>query len=124
MAQKHNSRQSRKEEQEEACAWCFLRWYNGQHGTKYSLQRAEKAFLKLADGTRWEFVARQREGDIEWLAIEVKGLVIPEARRQFMDWSKFFERVTREMNCRLKGTFLAIGAPALLLNQKERLRLR
>lgn len=122
---KQNDIHSRKEKQEEACTRCFLEWYNKQHRAKYGLQRAEKAFPQLVNRTRWEFVARQREGDMEWLAIEVKGLVIPEARRQFMDWSKFFERVTKQLDCSLKGTFLVIdGAPALALNQKEQSQLR
>lgn len=116
--------QSRKAKQEKACAQCFVEWYNRRYGTKYSLQRAEKVFAELVSNTRWEFVARQCEEDMEWLAIEVKGLVIPEARRQFMDWNKFFKRVTEDLDCRLKGTFSIIGVPPLALSQRERIQLR
>jgi len=124
MSVKRNDRQSGKQKQEEACAQCFLEWYNKQYRTKFSLQRAEEGFSRLAGGTRWEFVAKQCDGDAEWVAIEVKGLVIPEARRQFMDWKKFFERATKDLECRLKGNFLVIGAPALKLNQEEQFQLR
>ena len=121
---KRNDIQSRKGEQEEACARCFLKWYNKQHRAKYGLQRAEEAFHELANRTRWEFVAKQLEGDLDWLAIEVKGIVIPEARRQFMDWNKFLRQVSKDLGSRVKGSFLVFGVPAIALNQEERKQLR
>lgn len=121
---KPNGTQARKEIQEEACARCFLEWYNQRRATQYSLERAEEAFPELAGGTRWEFVARQTETDINWIALEVKRLDIPGALRQFMDWDKFFRRVTWDLTGRLAGSFLGIGAPVLKLTQKQQLRLR
>lgn len=112
-----NSRLRGQEEQEHACAQTFLAWLGTQHGGVYELNRVEQVPELLG---RWDFVA-SIAGYAEWLALEVKGLVIPRSRRQFGDWSRFSIWVTRELRTRgtVKGEFaISIGIP-WTFNQKQ-----
>ena len=69
---------------------------------------------------RWDFVARV-EGHTDWLALEVKGLVIPQSLRQFGSWSKFCESATKELHARrtIQGSFAIIPGVPWKFNQKQ-----
>jgi hypothetical protein len=43
--------ESNKESREKVCVQCFLEWYNRQHETNYTVERAEKFFPELAHQT-------------------------------------------------------------------------
>lgn len=103
--------------QEEACAQTFLRWLGSQRGTSYELQRAEEC--RELRG-RWDFIARV-EGHRKWLALEVKGLVIPQSLKQFGGWSKFSKAVTKEMHMRrtIQGSFTIITGVPWKFDQKQ-----
>lgn len=97
------SSQQGKRGQEQACAQAFVDWLSSRRGRSYELTRAEEC----PDLTgRWDFVARER-GRASWLALEVKGLVVPQSLRQFGSWSKFCERLTKdvERNQFVQGSF-------------------
>jgi hypothetical protein len=103
--------------QEEACAQAFLDWLCIKHNIAYKLKRAEECSELKG---RWDFVAWGEEHS-QWLAIEVKGLVIPQPRKQFSSWSKFGELVTEELlsQKRIKGSFAIITHVPWQFNQKQ-----
>lgn len=111
-------REQGQRKQEDVCAQTFLRWLGSQCGSNYELQRAEEC-PELRG--RWDFVARV-EGHTDWLALEVKGLVIPQSLRQFGSWSKFSESVTKELHARrtIQGSFAIITGVPWKFNQKQR----
>jgi hypothetical protein len=111
------AREQGQRKQEEACAQTFLRWLGCQYGTDYELQRAEECpELK----GRWDFVARV-EGHRDWLALEIKGLVVPQSLRQFDSWSKFAKSVTKELHARrtIHGSFAICPGFPWKFNQKQ-----
>lgn len=110
-----------KEQSEKACAQLFLTWYNNQNRTSYHLERAEKAFPGLEK--KWEFVARQNKTDLEWKAIEVKGLVTPDIGSKRTFWKDILRKVTEAANCRIKGTFVMSSPPDLTLKSREKMEL-
>jgi hypothetical protein len=111
------AREQGQQKQEEACAQTFLCWLSSQCGSNYELQRAEECPELRC---RWDFVARVEE-HTDWLALEVKGLVIPQSRRQFGSWSKFCQSVTKELRARrtIQGSFAIITGVPWKFNQKQ-----
>ena len=106
-----------QEEQERACAQTFLTWLGSQRGVDYELLRAEQ--VPELRG-RWDYVANIT-GDADWLALEIKGLVIPRSRRQYGDWSRFSTWATKELRTsgQVKGEFaISISIP-WTFNQKQ-----
>lgn len=105
-----------KERREKACAQCFIDWYNERNLTAYRLRRAEEAFYELDHETRWDFVAVQGRNLGHWLAIEVKRLIRPNLRRQFSDWNRLIQAVTRDIVGKhpnaLTGTFQLVPGVA------------
>jgi hypothetical protein len=123
LLKQYLAEQFNKEREEKACAECFLSWYNRKCGVNYTFERAEKVFPELINGTRWEFVATLHSNDNEWCAIEVKGLIRPQTKRQFVRWNKVFERMSKELCGSLQGEFLVVGPPSLELSRSERSKL-
>jgi len=106
-----------KQAQEKACAETFLKWFSIQRKCKYQLERAETN-SKLKG--RWDFVAWVEECP-EWIAIEVKELVVPQSRRQFGSWSKFATLATKELlrQKTIQGSFTIITHVPWQFNQKQ-----
>lgn len=113
-------REQRQQEQEQACAQTFLDWLGAQRGMNHELQRAER--VPELKG-RWDFIARV-QGRADWLAIEVKGIVLPESRRQFGDWAKFCSQVTKQGQGQIQGEFLVTTGIPWNFNQQESKELR
>ena len=112
------SREHGQHEQEEACAQTFLDWLGPQRGVvNYELRRAEEVPEQRG---RWDFIARVK-GYTDWLALEVKGLVIPQSLRQLGDWSKFSTWVTKELQLQwtVHGTFALITNIPWTFNQTQ-----
>ncbi len=106
-----------QKEQEKACANTFLSWLSSQYNASYELHRAdEKPEIK----GRWDFVANEI-GRKNWLAIEVKGLVIPHVRRQFNSWCKFCDALTKELHTQqiLLGSFVITTGVPWIFNQRQ-----
>lgn len=97
--------QLKKEREEKECADCFLSWYNHRYGVNYTLERAEKVFPELTDGTRWDFVATRHDNTNEWCALEIKRLIRPQTKIQFVRWSSILKRATNE----LRGSWQGFG---------------
>lgn len=115
---------SQKERDENACARCFFGWYNHRYGVNYTFERAEKCFSELTDGIRWEFVATQQKKDSEWFAVEVKKLIRPQLRIQFVRWSRVLQSITRKLHSSLQGEFSVIAPPLLQLHRADYLQLK
>ena len=118
-----NAAQSKKDRAENACVKCFLDWYTHISGTAYSVKRTEHVFPELADITRWDFIATPR-GEREWCALEVKGLIRPQAKVGLVHWTKMFAAVTKQLLGLLQGEYLVVGTPSLWLNRNENRKLR
>jgi len=116
--------QFNKEHEEKACTECFLSWYSRKCGVNYTFERAEKVFPELINGTRWEFVVTLHGNDNEWCAIEVKRLIRPQTKMQFVRWNKVFQRMSKELCGSLQGEFLVFGPPSLELSRSELSKLK
>jgi len=112
------SHEGGKKEQERLCAQTFLDWLGSQCGTKYKLQRAEE--IPDLKG-RWDFVA-QAPRNTQWIALEVKGLVVPQPRKLFSSWSIFCGLVTRELRKfgTIEGCFAIITDVPWIFDQTQR----
>ena len=73
-----------KHNQEEVCARTFTNWLSSNLGIDYDLKRVDECLD--VNGT-WDFIASSKN-DNKWLALEIKGLVIPQSLRQFGSWSR------------------------------------
>lgn len=104
-----------KSEQEQACAQVFLKWITRKHGVHYRLRRAEDQFGLDA---RWDFVANM-EGSEAWIAIEIKGLVLPASRRQVRSWDSFLSHVTRQLKTKVRGSYSVIASIPWAFSQQE-----
>ena len=60
-------------------------------------------------------------GHENWLALEVKALVIPRERKKLGDWTRFCTSVTKKLKLRgtLHGTFALITSPPWSFNQTQ-----
>lgn len=112
------SREEGKRAQERLCAQTFLRWFNYQRGTKYKLQRAER--IPELNG-RWDFVAQAPRNN-QWIALEVKGLVIPQSLKLFGNWSTFCRLVTKELQRlgTVEGSFAIFSGIPWTFDQRQR----
>ncbi len=97
-------REQAQHEQEKACADTFMEWLTVESNHSYELRKAEEVFPELRGHLRWEFVARVK-GRQDWLALEVKALVVPDWKRQINDWSAFCIRATQQLQGKLQGEF-------------------
>jgi len=112
------SHEEGKKEQERLCAQTFLNWLGSQRGTKYKLQRAEEPpDLK----GRWDFVAQAPRNN-QWIALEVKRLVLPQSLKQFNGWSIFCDLLTAKLReyGTVKGSYNIFTIVPWAFNQKKR----
>ena len=100
-----------KEEREKACAQMFLDWLASHRGVSYEVERA--ADVPGLNG-RWDFVVRQEKRS-DWLAVEIKSLVIPSQRRHLWDWSKLCRQATKRLQEQIRGTFWLVIGPNIPL---------
>lgn len=112
-----NSHEQGKHEQERACARTFLDWLGSQRSVKYGLHRAEE--YQNLNG-RWDFVA-PFNNEKEWLALEIKGLVIPQSFRQYSSWSRICNAVTKKLKDQgsVQGSFSIFASVPWAFDQKQ-----
>ncbi len=92
---------------EKACADRFIWWYNAKNGSNYRCCEAEEYFpeLKKNKGKKWDYVALQ-EADSTWIAVEVKHVPRhPGLDRGSLDWRKFCQQVTNDIQGKVSGTY-------------------
>lgn len=119
-----------KGKQEKEACQIFIAWYNRQHNTAYYLWgRAEDRYpeLNYEEGGKWDFICCERRVN-DWIAVEIKGLVNPEALSEVNlrighhegCGKSIIERVEKECTGKISGIYWLNLPPLPQMGQSER----